>query len=217
MTIPRLGRFLKLAAVPLLCLVIIVVPGIRTPLLRSAGWLLVAEDPVVGPVDVVVLPVDVGGAGVLEAADLVQRGVATRVAVFADPPEKADRELLRRGVPYDDRAARSIRQLESLGVTAVERIPRAAAGSEDEGEILPAWCDQRQLGSVLVVSAADHSRRIRRLLDRSMKGHRTRVMVRYTRYSEFDPDRWWQTRGGVRTEIVELQKLMLDFLRHPFS
>jgi hypothetical protein len=217
MTTARLGRFLKWAAVPLLCAVIIGVPGIRTPLLRAAGWLLVVEDPLVGPVDVVVLPVNVGGAGVLEAADLVQRGVATRVAVFADPPDEVDREFLRRGVPYEDRTARSIRQLESLGVTAVERIPTAAAGSEDEGEILPAWCDQRQVSSVVVVSTADHSRRMRRLLDRGMKGRPTRVMVRYTRYSEFDPDRWWQTRGGVRTEIVELQKLLLDLLRHPLS
>jgi len=137
--------------------------------------------------------------------------------VFADPPDEVDREFLRRGVPYEDRADRSIRQLESLGVTAVERVPIAAAGSEDEGEILPAWCDRQQLGSVVVVSTADHSRRMRRLLDRSMKDRHTRVTVRYSRYSEFDPNRWWQTRAGVRTEIVELQKLLFDFVRHPLS
>jgi hypothetical protein len=32
-----------------------------------------------------------------------------------------------------------------------------------------------------------------------------------------DPDRWWKTRGGVRTEIIELQKLLLDFTLHPIS
>jgi hypothetical protein len=42
-------------------------------------------------------------------------------------------------------------------------------------------------------------------------------MVRSARYSAFDPDGWWETRGGIRTEIIELQKLLLDVLLHPIS
>jgi hypothetical protein len=49
-----------------------------------------------------------------------------------------------------------------------------------------------------------------------MKGHPTQVMVQSTRYSTFDPDKWWKSRDGVRTEIVELQKLLLEVLLHPF-
>jgi len=37
-----------------------------------------------------------------------------------------------------------------------------------------------------------------------------RVTVQLERYSSFDPDRWWETRDGIRTEIVEFQKLVLD-------
>jgi hypothetical protein len=50
-----------------------------------------------------------------------------------------------------------------------------------------------------------------------MKGHPTRVIVRPARYSNFDPDRWWEDRGGVRIEIVEVQKLLLDVVLHPMS
>jgi hypothetical protein len=50
-----------------------------------------------------------------------------------------------------------------------------------------------------------------------MKGHSTRVTVRPEHYSNFDPDRWWETRGGIRTEVVELQKLLLDLVLHPLS
>jgi hypothetical protein len=32
--------------------------------------------------------------------------------------------------------------------------------------------------------------------------------------SSFDPDRWWESRDGVKTEIVELQKLLLDVVLH---
>ena len=158
-----------------------------------------------------------GGAGALEAADLVQGGVATRVAVFTDPPSGEDHEFIRRGLPYEDASARQIRQLRSLGVTDVVEIPRTDAGTEGEGQVLPPWCDQHQFRSIVFVAARDHSRRLRRVLDRVMKGYPTRVTVRPERYSSFDPDRWWETRGGVRAEIVELQKLVLEAVLHPLS
>jgi hypothetical protein len=50
-----------------------------------------------------------------------------------------------------------------------------------------------------------------------MKGHSTRVMVQAERYSNFDPDRWWESRTGTRKGIIEFQKLMLDVVLHPFS
>lgn len=191
------------------------VPAVRRPILRAAGHALVAEDPV-RPADVVVLASDALGAGSLEVADLVRSGVATRAAVFAELTNPVvDREFARRGIPYEDAAARSVRQLEALGVDAVEIVPVPVAGTEDQARVLPAWCDERGFRSVVVVTETDHSRRLRRALRRSMKGHRTAIAVRASRYSEFDPDRWWQTRSGARTGIVELQKLLLDVVRHP--
>ena len=142
---------LTLLVVVLAGVATIAVPAIRTPVLRTAGWALVVDDPV-EPADMIVVTTDAGGAGVLEAADLVHRGIATRVAVFADPPDDVDREFIRRGVPYEDAAARSIRQLRSLGVTTIEQNPRLVAGTEDEGRVLPGWCDQHRFRSVVVVS-----------------------------------------------------------------
>jgi hypothetical protein len=48
-----------------------------------------------------------------------------------------------------------------------------------------------------------------------MKGHLTRVTVQPSRYSSFDPDAWWETRSGIRTEISEFQKLVLEIFLHP--
>jgi uncharacterized SAM-binding protein YcdF (DUF218 family) len=211
---PRWAPILLLVA--LAAFAIVAVPSIREPVLRAAGWALVVNEPV-ACADIIVISLDSGGAGALEAADLVQSGVATRVAVFTDPPSGEDHEFIRRGLPYEDASARQIRQLKSLGVTDVVEIPRTEAGTEGEGQVLPPWCDQHQFRSIVFVAARDHSRRSRRMLDRVMKGHPTRVTVRPERYSSFDPDRWWQTRGGVRTEIVELQKLVLDVVLHPMS
>jgi uncharacterized SAM-binding protein YcdF (DUF218 family) len=205
-----------LVVVALAAAAIVAVPSIREPVLRTAGWALVVNEPV-APADIIVISPDSGGAGALEAADLVQSGIATRVAVFADPPSGEDHEFIRRGLPYEDGAARQIRQLRWLGVTDVVQIPRTDVGTEGEAQVLPPWCDQHQVRSILVVAARDHSRRLRRVLDRAIKGHSTRVTVRAARHSKFDPDRWWETRGGVRTEIIELQKLVLDVVLHPMS
>ena len=99
-----------LALVALVAATIVAVTSVRESLLRAAGWALVINEPI-APADIIVLSVDSGGAGALEAADLVQSGIATRVAVFSDPPTGEDHEFIRRGLSYEDAAARQIRQL----------------------------------------------------------------------------------------------------------
>jgi len=193
----------------------VAIRSIREPVLRAAGWALVVNEPIAAA-DIIVLSLDSDGAGALEAADLVQSGISKRVAVFMDPPSGEDHEFIRRGLPYEDAAARQIRQLRSLGVTDVVQISKID-GTEGEGRVLPTWCDEHQLRSIVFVATTDHSRRTRRVLDRVMKGHPTRVTVQPAPYSSFDPDRWWETRDGVRTEIFELQKLLLDVALHPMS
>ena len=193
----------------------IAIPAIRQPILRAAGRVLVVNDRV-DPADVIIVMVDADGAGVLEAADLVHSGVATRVAVFGESPDTTvEQEFIRRGIPYENAAARSVRHLKALGVPTIDLIPTYVTGTEDEGPALANWCDQHGFRSVVVVSTSDHSRRLRRVLRRSMKGHATRVATRSARYSAFDPDRWWLSRRGIRTEVVELEKLLLDVAHHP--
>jgi hypothetical protein len=194
-------------ALTLAAFAIVAIRSLREPILRAAGWALVVNKEPAAPSDIIVLTIDSSGAGALEAADLLQSGISKRVAVFEDPPSKEASEFIRRGLPYEDEAARLIRQLRTLGVTDIAQISRVN-GTEDEGQVLPQWTDAQHFRSIVVVALKDHSRRVRRVLGRTMKGHPTDVIVQAARYSDFDPDRWWETRGGVRTELVELQKLL---------
>ena len=211
----RPARAAILAVVALATATLAAFSPLRERILRSAGWALVADEPV-RPADIIVIALDSAGAGTLEAADLVQSGIANRVAVFSDPPSGDDLEFIRRGVAYDDWGARQVRQLGWLGVWDVAKISRGS-GMQGIGQLLQPWLDQNRFRSVVFVTTRDRSRRLQRVLDREMKGHPTRVTVRASRYSSFDPDRWWQTRGGIRTLLVELQRLALDFVRHPAS
>jgi hypothetical protein len=204
-----------LVMVALAVIAIVAVGSLREPILRAAGWALVVNEPVASA-DIIVLSLDSASAGALEAADLVQRGISKRVAVFMELPNAEENEFIRRGVPYEDAGVNQIRQLKTLGVTDVVRIS-GIDGTEGGGRALQLWCDEHQFQSIVFVATKDHSRRSRRVLDRSMKGQSTRVTVQPARYSSFDPDRWWETRDGIRTEIVELQKLLLDVALHPMS
>jgi hypothetical protein len=194
----------------------VAVPVIRSSMLRAAGRALVVDEPVES-VDVIVLPQWAGAAGAIDASDLVHKRIAGLVAVLAEPPKPAERELARRGVPYTSENVDLVHLLQALGVANVELIPEPAAGTEGEGQALVAWCGRRQFRSILIVSSPDHSRRVRRVLHRSLQGQPTKVMIRSARYSAFAPDSWWTTRDGARTGIVEFQKLLLDVLLHPIS
>jgi uncharacterized SAM-binding protein YcdF (DUF218 family) len=213
MAVPRRGwRLLALLTLALGAAVFIA----RGPILRGLGWALVSVDPI-QHADVIVVAIGAGGAGVLEAADLVKDGVAPRVSVFADPLERPDREFIKRGIPYQDNGELSIRQLKALGVARAELMPRTVEGTEDEARALAVWCAAQRVRSIVVVGTSDHTRRLRRVLRRSLGDADTTITIRASRYSEFDPDRWWTTRDGARTGIVELQKLLLDLVRHPLS
>jgi hypothetical protein len=192
------------------------VPASRDSLLRSLGWALVARD-TPGKADIIVVATDSLGAGVLEAADLVHAGIAPRVAVFARARTRVQTEFESRGVPYFDATQVAIQQLQGLGITSIERVPWEVAGTDDEAKVLQWWCAANQIHSVVFVSVSDHSRRTRRVLGRTLGAHGIKVMVEYSRYSDFDPDAWWRSRGGQRTELVEAEKLLLDILKHPFS
>jgi hypothetical protein len=209
-------RWTPILVAALAAAAIVAVSPVRERILRTAGWAIVASE-AVAPADMIIVSLNSDGAGALEAADLVQSGIATQVAVFKDPPSIEGEEFTRRGLPYEGVGARQIRELKLLGVTNIVQIPKTDLGTEREGQVLPAWCSEHQLRSIVFVAAKDHSRRLRRVLHRFMRGQPTHVTIQPARYSNFDPDRWWKTRAGVRTEIVELQKLILDIALHPMS
>jgi uncharacterized SAM-binding protein YcdF (DUF218 family) len=190
------------------------VPAWRHSLLRTAGWTLVAQD-APAKADIIVVSSDSLSAGMLEAADLVKAGFASRVAIFDRRDTVLQQELARRGAPRYDPKGFLIQVLRSQGVSDIVVLPEVV-GTVDEGRVLQQWCAANSVHSLLFISVTDHSRRTRRVLDRALGRHGVRVMVRYARWSQFDPDSWWQSRYGQRVQIMESEKLLVDILRHPF-
>jgi len=209
------GALLPLAILALLLLVF-ALPATRRAVLRSAGWALVKLDPPT-PADIIVIANYAGGGGALEAADLVRAHIARRVVVFLHPPDAIEREFVRRGARYLDPNTVAVQQLHELGIQDVEQIPWPVSGSTDEGKVLRRWCHERGIRSVVFISTSDHSRRAHRIMERTLGSEGIRYTIRYSHYGEFNPDSWWLDRGAARIEVMESQKLLLDYLQHPLS
>lgn len=210
----RVSSLLATLLLAVTCLLLY--PDTREWLLEGLGRVLVANESLTSHPDLVVVGVDAGGAGALEAADLVKSGSADRVAIFGRPQDKVAAELTARGVPVVDPTEVLHRQLIALKVPSVITLP-SVTGTEDQGRVLREWCQRQRLESVLVVTSWHHSQRSRRIFRRAMQDRSTLVTIRVARYADFAPDDWWHDRDGLRTVVVELQKLAFDFLRHPLS
>src|SRR6516162_10157053 len=169
---PRWAPILVVVAVA--AATIVAVPFAWEPVLRNAGWALIVNEPV-AHADIIVIVPGGGGAEAFEAADLVQSGIATRVAVFADPPSGEDHEFIRRGLPYEDAAARQIDQLKWLGVTDVAQIPRADA----ETEVLTVLGGLAEFERELICARTGEGRK--RAKDRGVRFGRPRKMTPHQR------------------------------------
>lgn len=190
-------------------------PSLRIAALTRIGNMLIHADPL-EPSQAIVIAVDGEAPEILEAADLVVAGMAHTVWVFASPPDAMGREFARRGIPYADRSTVMIQTLHALGVTDVRLLSPPVDGSNAEAQRLPLWCRDQQFERIIFISVPDHSRRFKRMLEKANQGeHKTDIRVRYSRYAPFQSTDWWKSRYGVRTAVVETQKLLLDVLSPP--
>jgi len=212
-------RWLSVSLVAMLaCAVAVSIRPVRHGLLQRAGAFLVTEDDV-EPSDAVVLLTGVGSIGALEAIDLLNEGLAHRVVILEQALGREAREFERHGLRPETSAARTIQLLRQGAAANVSAavITVNVGGTNAEAVAVRRWCLERGIDSIIVITSRDHSARVRRVLRRTFGERYARVLVRIARYDAFDPSDWWQHRDSLRVGIIEIQKLLLEYLRHPIA
>jgi hypothetical protein len=190
-------------------------PAVRNSALRSAGHLLAAADEP-GPADLIAMDVESGAAGVLSLGDLHRSQPDATVAVLVPDGTRLDRELQRRGIVLPNLTLELLAQL-GIPRDGVLRIPAGEGGTTETTAALGQWGRHHPGKRVLIVVGPSHGRRYRRALQRAWPGDAEpapRVVT--TPYAMFRPEDWWQSRTTLREGLVELQKLALDYARHPW-
>ena len=179
---------------------------------RAGRYLTDGEQP--ASADLIAMDVESGFAGALKIGDLHRDQPRAVVALLVPRQTALDDALRSRRIAVPDVI---VDVLEQLGIPryAIAQIPAGEGGTTETVDALAGWSRANPSGRVLVVVGPSHGRRYRRALLRAWpKGHpRPRVVT--TQYALFRGDDWWTSRTTLREGLVELEKLILDYVLHP--
>jgi uncharacterized SAM-binding protein YcdF (DUF218 family) len=161
---------------------------VRHPILRLAGGFLVVNDEPRSSDVIVVLGDDYDSDAAALAAELFKAGWAPRIVAagkyfrpYATESELTQHDLADRGVP----------------ATAIVRYAYRAEGTREEARGLATFLTFHGWKKMLVVTANYRTRRVQYILERSLpEGSELRVVA--ARNPDYDPNNWWERRGGVK-------------------
>lgn len=180
---------------------------LRHPLLRAAGECLVVDDGL-APADAIVLLSDDNFPAdrAARAAEIYRGRWAPRVVAsgrllrrYAGIAELMQHDLVERGVPAN----------------AVVQLPSLTDNTREEAQVVRQLVVQRGWRHILVVTSNCHTRRARYIYRRVFPPT-VEVRVVSARDSDFDPERWWESRRGVKLFFHETVGFALAMweLRH---
>lgn len=173
---------------------------LRHPLLRWMGGALVRNESPRASEAIAVLGDDnYNGDRASRAAELMKAGWAPRVVAsgrylrpYASIADLEQRDLRDRGVP----------------ASAIVRFAHHATDTREECAALSTLFAQHGWKQVMIVTSNYHTRRAEYICSRLLPG-RTELRVIAAPDSEYQPDRWWETRQGVKIFFHEVVGFVL--------
>jgi uncharacterized SAM-binding protein YcdF (DUF218 family) len=203
----RGGIFFKLMFLLFLACFAFVIYLVRHPLMRLAGNFWVVDDGPAASDAIVILGDDnYEGDRAARAAEVLKAGWAPRII--------ASGRYLR---PYASIAQLEQHDLVERGVPASAIIPLAsrASNTREEGEAIGKFIAAHRWKRILVITSNYHTRRARYILKRVLPPG-TMLRVLPAQDANYDPDRWWETRRGVKIFFHESAGMIVAMweLRH---
>jgi uncharacterized SAM-binding protein YcdF (DUF218 family) len=198
----RGGIFFKLIFLLFLIGLFSILYIFRDPLLRMAGnfW-VVDERPQASDAIVILGDDDYNADRAARAAELFKAGVAPEVV--------ASGRFLR---PYASVAELERHDLADRGVSAgsVILLAHHAENTRDEALAIGQFLFSHGWKRITVVTSNYHTRRARYICERAFPAG-TSLRVVAARDSAYDPDRWWQSREGVKIFVHEFGGMIVAF------
>jgi len=190
------------------------IPSVRRGVLHGVGRHLTASDQPAAA-DFIVMDYESRLAGALKIADLHREQPRAVVGVLIPQKSAIDEALKNRRVEVPEVIVDVLEQLE-IPRYAIAQIPAGEGGTTDTTAALAGWSRANPSSRVMVVVSPSHGRRYRRALLRAWPAGHPVPHVVTTQYSLFRGDDWWVSRTTLREGLVEIEKLALDYLAHPF-
>jgi uncharacterized SAM-binding protein YcdF (DUF218 family) len=206
------GVRLRSVWIPLVIIVAIALAYVaRRPLLTAIGGFLIVQD-APRPADAIVVLSGSIPDRILEAVDLYQAHLASRIVLTREAPLPGLEALRARGIALPEHHEQNLSIAEQLGVPAEALSVMATPTSSTivEAAALVAYLRERQLHSILLVTSKAHARRSA-MIFRHLAGDTLRITVCPSPYDPFAAETWWHYRALVRRVVIEYGK-MLNYL-----
>jgi uncharacterized SAM-binding protein YcdF (DUF218 family) len=173
---------------------------------RGAGRWLVREDPL-GPADAIVVLSGSMPARAEEAGRIFNMGYAHEV--WVSRPVSPAGELEAMGIHYlgEEDFNRAVLIHEGVPESEVSIFPQPIVNTEQEIEEISAQMRREGKTSVMIVTSAQHTRRVRALW-RKLAGDDLRLIVRAAPQDPFDADRWWRNTSDTFSVVREILGLL---------
>lgn len=183
----------------------------REPLLSGFARAYIVDDRVPDHVDAIVV---LGGGMAFrptEAARIYRGGVASRIVVSfpaATPPAAMGI------VPPEGEIATAL--LVRLGVppAVIDRLEPEVTSTYEEAVAIRSWAIAQNARTVLVPTDIFHTRRVKWVLEKVLRGSGIDVRVTAIDPLRYSPHNWWRREEGVNAFQQELVKLLYYWVRY---
>lgn len=187
------------------CLVLaIVVAGVFV--FRGLGRWLIREDPLAHADAIVVLsgsmPYRAEGA-----SDIYRQGYAPEIWITR--PASSARALTAMGIHFigDEEYNREVLLHDGVPPAAIHILPDEIVDTQQEVEEISGEMRDERKSTVIVVTSAEHTRRVRALW-RRLAGPNQKAIVRAASEDPFDRDHWWRNTRDAYSVVRELLGLL---------
>ncbi len=199
-----MARKHSLRFVALIIALVVCVAGVFA--FRGAGRWLVREDPL-GSADAIVVLSGSMPARAEEAGRIFNMGYAHEV--WVSRPVSPAEELEAMGIHYlgEEDFNRAVLIHEGVPESDVSIFPQPIVNTEQEIEEISAQMRREGKTSVMIVTSAQHTRRVRALW-RKLAGDDLRLIVRAAPQDPFDADRWWRNTTDTFSVVREILGLL---------
>jgi uncharacterized SAM-binding protein YcdF (DUF218 family) len=182
---------------------------------RKAGSWLVKEDQPVHADAIVILMGSISDR-VLWAVDIHHAGLASKVIMVETNPPNSDKVVYEEETLGISNTMESRNELVSMGVPAdsISIIPGGATSTQMEATLIRAYLKSNtDIDTFLLVSSAEHLRRASMIFNSAFRadGMPVRVICSPSKYTNFNAAKWWSSKQGIQTVVLEYLK-MVNFL-----
>ena len=144
------------------------------------------------------------------AAELYKRGYAP-VVLVADP-SPGTLPAVRR--PGRSEGQMAVDRLRRMGVpdSAIVRFGGEVTSTRDEAHGVRRWLEQHRVHRVVIPTDPFHTRRVRFIFERELKGLAVQITVICIPNQRYDPLEWWKSEEATRIFGREIVKLVFYYL-----